>query len=50
VFKYVEPGRPGSAAGGSTLLLRVIKSDVDAFANDKLTSEEFRKKVTTLAY
>jgi hypothetical protein len=50
VFKYVEPGRPGSAAGGSTLLLRVTKSDVDAFANDKLTSEEFRKKVTTLAY
>ena len=50
VFKYVEGGRISAERGGSTLLVRVRKSDADAFANDKLTNEEFRKKATMLVY
>jgi hypothetical protein len=50
VFKWAEPGRPAPARGDSTLLVRVKKSDADAFAADKMGQDEFRKKATILAY
>src|SRR5207249_2817984 len=34
----------------TTLTVRVRKSDADAFAKDKLSLEEFRKKVSIQAY
>jgi hypothetical protein len=35
---------------GTRLILRARKADVDAFQKDKLSLEEFRKKVTTIVY
>lgn len=39
-----------SNAQGTRLILRARKADVDAFQKDKLSLEEFRKKVTTIVY
>lgn len=39
-----------SDAPGTRLILRARKADVDAFQKDKLSLEEFRKKVTTIVY
>jgi hypothetical protein len=63
VFKYkqakqssnmprVQAFRTGPAAAmtGSTLTLRVKKSDVDGFSRNKLSPDEFRKKVRIAVY
>ena len=57
ITKIAKPGSgaKGQAFGatvarGSTLTLRVRKSDVDAFARNKLSPEEFRKKVHWATY
>lgn len=49
VFAFPTSG-PGQPAGSSTLTLRVRKSDVDAFARNKLSLEEFRKKARWATY
>jgi hypothetical protein len=46
----VQTSGPGQPAGSSTLTLRVRKSDVDAFAHNKLSLEEFRKKARWATY
>jgi len=40
----------GGEGRGTKLILRARKSDIDAFQKDKLSSDEFRKKVTTITY
>jgi hypothetical protein len=42
--------RPAAPMTGSILTLRVKKSDVDAFSRNKLSPEEFRKKVRSAVY
>jgi len=39
-----------SDSRGTRLILRARKADVDAFQKDKLSLEDFRKKVTTIEY
>jgi hypothetical protein len=36
----------GSAPSGQKLIIRAKKSDIEAFSNDKLSLDEFRKKLT----
>ncbi|HEY2952125.1 MAG TPA: hypothetical protein VGK40_06060 [Verrucomicrobiae bacterium] len=42
--------RKGGSGAETTLVVRVKKSDVDAFAKGKLDLDEFRKKATILIY
>lgn len=49
-FRWVDPDRPAHGAGETTMILRVKKSDVDAFAANKLTKDEFAKAVSVLTY
>jgi len=50
-FGMVATSPPGADGGAqSTMTLRVKKSDIDAFAKEKLTGEEFRKKVSAQVY
>ncbi len=41
---------PGAELRGNQMLLRARKADIEAFQNDKLSYDEFRKKVTVLIY
>jgi len=43
-------GDAGTATGGSTMVIRVKKPDVDAFAKGDLDLDGFRKKATILVY
>ncbi|HXG46178.1 MAG TPA: hypothetical protein VNO52_01015 [Methylomirabilota bacterium] len=48
--RRVDLVRSTSAPGETTMILRVKKSDVDAFAANKLTKDEFAKAVSVLTY
>ena len=46
----VVAGEPGPGTPPAKLVMRVRKSDAEAFQNGKLDAEAFRKKVTTMVY
>lgn len=55
--KRASPGGPvaitkaaGGEGQGTKLILRARKADIDAFQKDKLSLDEFRKKVTAITY
>jgi hypothetical protein len=45
-----QSGKPMGAPRGSTMTIRVKKSDIDAFAKGKLTLDEFRKTAKIATY
>ena len=47
---YAVSRSGGGESHGAKLILRARKADIDAFQKDKLSAEDFRKKVTTIVY
>ena len=47
---YAFSGSGGGDSRGTKLIIRARKSDIDSFQKDKLSAEDFRKKVTTIVY
>ena len=47
---YAVSRSGGGESHGTKLILRARKADIDAFQKDKLSAEDFRKKVTTIVY
>lgn len=47
---WVMTPRTGSQAPAARLIIRAKKSDIESFQKDKLSADEFRKKVTVFIY
>lgn len=50
MYQAVLGEAPASSGPSAKMIVRAKKSDADAFQNGKLTSDEFRRKVTVMVY
>ena len=40
----------GGEGGGTRLILRASRADIESFQKDRISLDDFRKKVTTIVY
>jgi hypothetical protein len=47
---WITTTRPGSQAPSARLIIRAKRSDIESFQKDKLSADDFRKKVSMFIY